>query len=176
MLIVRNRDRPDMPLENSFWPPTDITAAILAQSIPASEWESATMEEYITGSDAGEIGRPTKRRRELLAVRDTDRGSWRFQTEEEVPVTIERGFVPTKDMPTMAFVEEVHTRDSRLQHMPIRVITCSDRQIEWRLCGQQGCYGCYFKENAVASMETTTDRGETENIIGDWTKRAHWEK
>ena len=25
-------------------------------------------------------------------------------------------------------------------------------------------------------MDTTTDREETEKIIGDWTKRAHWEK
>ena len=134
------------------------------------------MEEDISENDIEEIGRPTKRRRELQTERDSDSESWEHQTEEEVPVIIEKGFVPTKDMATMVFVEEVHTKDNRLQHIPIRVITCSDRQIEWRLCGQQGCYGCYFKENAVASMDTTTDRGETEKTIGDWTKRAHWEK
>ncbi len=87
------------------------------------------MEGDITESDTEERGRPTKRRRDFLEVREADKRSWHLQTEHEVPVTMEQGFVPTKDMPTMVFVEEVHTRDSRLQHIPHMAISCTDSQI-----------------------------------------------
>jgi hypothetical protein len=134
------------------------------------------MEGDITESDTEERRRPTKKRRELLEIGDTNRRGWHLQTELEVPVKMEQGFEPTTFMPTMVLVEEVHTRDSRILHIPHMAIPCADGLTRWRLCGQQDCYGCYFKANAVTRMDSSTEKGQTEKIIGDWTKRAHWEK
>ncbi len=86
---------------------------------------------------------------------------WADQRQGEVPVITDFGFIPTSDMATMIFVEEVMAGDNKGRCMPTQSTRSQDGQVQWMLCNSKDCYGCYFKENAVANMKTTTDRGET---------------
>ncbi len=59
--------------------------------------------------------------------------AWANQTEEEVPVITEPGFITTKNMTTMIFVEEVMATESIRGCKPTQSTRSLDGQVEWRL-------------------------------------------
>ena len=99
---------------------------------------------------------------------------WTDKTQEEGHVQTLWGVMPGADMATMILVEEVMIGDETGRCRP----TCPTRsqagQVQWMLCNNLDCFGCYCKANAVANLNTSTTTGETEKAIGGWSKRPHW--
>ena len=73
---------------------------------------------------------------------------WTDQRQGDVPVRTDYGFIPTRDMATMIFVEEVMEGDDTGRCMPTCPTRSQDGQVQWMLCNKLDCYGCYFKANA----------------------------
>ncbi len=91
--------------------------------------------------------------------------SWADQSQGEVPVITDLGFIQTKDMATMIFVEEVMAGDNKGRCIHTQTTRSQDGQVQWRLCNSRDCHGCYFQETAAADLSTSATQGQTEKDI-----------
>ena len=104
---------------------------------------------------------------------------WRWQRTEESYVVPAQNVRPTDTMGTMLNVEELMTLEEKNrccgQKLGMglgKMSICG--QVNWNICEDRECYGCYFKTNAIADMCTNNIKGDTTMAIGEWACKKEW--